>query len=49
MTKYTCPDCEFTTKLAHHNTSLAELRKHRALERTVERHPANTGKPLIHR
>ena len=49
MTQYTCPDCGYKTKFAHYNTSLAELRKHRALERTVERHPANTGKPLIHR
>jgi len=49
MTQYHCPDCQFKTKFSHYNTALAELRKHRALERTVERHPANTGKPLIHR
>jgi ribosomal protein S27AE len=43
-TQYTCPDCGFKTKFAHHNTSMAELRKHRALERAIALHPA--GKKL---
>ena len=44
-----CPDCNYKTEFVNINTAYAQLRKHRALERTVERHPANTGKPLIHR
>ena len=44
VTQYSCPDCSFKTKFAHHNTSLAELRKHRALERAVALHPAGKGR-----
>lgn len=43
MTQYTCPDCSFKTAFAHYNTALAELRKHRALERAVALHPAGKG------
>jgi len=43
MTQYHCPDCDFKTKFAHHNTSLAELRAHRALERAIANHPAGKG------
>ena len=43
MTQYTCPDCGFKTAFAHYNTSLAELRKHRELERAIAMHPAGKG------
>ena len=44
VTQYHCPNCDFKTKFAHHNTSRAELRAHRALERAIALHPA--GKKL---
>ena len=43
FTQYTCPDCGFKTAFAHYNTSLAELRKHRELERAIALHPAGKG------
>jgi hypothetical protein len=43
VTQYTCPDCGYKTKFAHYNTSLAELRKHRELERAIALHPAGKG------
>lgn len=41
--QYKCPECGYTTKLAHYNTALAELRKHRELERAIALHPAGKG------
>lgn len=44
FTQYTCPDCGFKTQFAHYNTSMAELNRHRKLERAIALHPA--GKQL---
>lgn len=42
FTQYHCPDCKFKTDFAHHNTALAQLRKHRAIERAIAMHPAGS-------
>ena len=44
MTQFTCPECGFKTAFAHYNTSMAELNRHRKLERAMALHPA--GKQL---
>ena len=44
FTQYTCPECGFKTAFAHYNTSMAELNRHRKLERAIALHPA--GKQL---
>lgn len=40
FTQYICPECGYKTEFAHHNTSGAELRRHRERERAMALHPA---------